>query len=315
MKNHQKIFVGTRTSKLALVQANIIIDALETKNPHLKGIFEIVGVVTSGDMDQSQSLADSGGKALFSKEIHQQLWDGRIHFAVHSLKDLEAYEISGIHVACVKGGEHVRDVLVGPKHMSLVISDLPKNAVVGTCSPRRTVQLLHQRPDLDVRPIRGNVETRLKKLEKGDFYAIILAEAGLRRLGLWTCDGEEIQGYTNLKASIIPVSHMLPAVGQGVIAVDCRTDDIETQNLLSTINDPVLLKKIKAERFMLQMLHGNCHTAVGCLSNFENDIFNMAACYAPKENEKLVFASCHGPADQPELVAEKVAKKLLKATS
>lgn len=312
MENCDKIYIGSRTSPLAMAQTQLVIDALESKNPAFSGRFEQVGILTSGDIYANESLANIGGKGLFSKEIHQQLLNGHIHFAVHSLKDLETQEEQGIQLACVIGGEEPHDVLITNMPHAPYIAELPSQAVVGTSSPRRAAQLLKIRPDLNIVPIRGNVETRLKKLYAEPFDAIVLAGAGLKRLGLWNQGDKYLKGKLPFQVDIIPFSQMLPAVGQGVLAVSCPTNNTETKNLLRTIHDSSLYTQVQSERALLRSIGGHCRTAIGCLSHIVDGVMHMEVCYAESDGKPLVCCGHKGPADEPERVGTELGKKILK---
>ncbi len=302
--------MGSRTSSLATVQTQLVIETLEAKNPELTGCFEHVGIMTSGDIHANESLATMGGKGLFAKEIHQQLLKGNIHFAVHSLKDLEAQEQEGIHLACVLGGETPYDVIITKAPHVPHICELPYGAVVGTSSPRRMAQLLRVRPDLDIVPIRGNVETRLKKLHAEPFHAIVLAAAGLKRLGLWHQEEKYLSGELPFPASIIPFSQMLPAIGQGVLAVDCRAGDTVIQNLLKTIHNPNLCIQVRAERALLRTLQGHCRTAIGSLSHVLEGRLYMEVCYGENDGNPLIYCGHEGPAHMPEKVGAELGRKI-----
>ncbi len=310
-QHFEKIYVGTRTSPLAMAQTQLVIEALTNKNPHLAGCFECVGILTSGDKNQNKSLSHMGGKALFSKEIHTQLLNEHIHFAVHSLKDLEANTHNGIRLSCVLGGEIPDDVLITQTCHTPHILELPPNAIVGTCSPRRSAQLLKLRPDLTISPLRGNVETRLRKLKDGLFHAIVLAGAGLKRLGLWEPGEENVRSPFSLPAAPIPFSQMLPAIGQGILAVDCCEHKEKIQKLLHSIHDGALYIRVQAERAFLETLQAHCHTAVGCISHVRDHVLYMKACYAQNENEPLRFYEHSGPLATPQIVGKQLGEKFL----
>jgi hydroxymethylbilane synthase len=219
--------------------------------------FEEQIVSTSGDRIQTRRLADLGGKGLFSKEIHEALLDQRIDFGVHSLKDLETQLPSGIVLGCVLRREDARDVLItgaacGPSDPADPWATLQKGAIVGTASLRRQAQLLHHRPDLNVRLIRGNVETRLALVTEGQFDATLLAMAGLRRLGLM-----------NRPLVALDPKVMVPAAGQGIIGITVRTDDTELRELLSPLDDEEARTAATAERALLAELDGSCRAPIG----------------------------------------------------
>lgn len=251
--------VGTRASPLALWQTRDFLDRVTRFCPVLRDAkaFEEHQLVTSGDRIQDRKLAEIGGKGLFAKEIHEALLDGRVDFAVHSLKDLETEMPSGIVLACTLKREDARDVLLpGPSLPPCDAADpfavLPQGAVIGTSSVRRQSQLLHRRPDLQVVMFRGNVQTRLRKLAEGAAAATLLALAGLRRLGL------EPAGSVAIDPEI-----MVPAAGQGIVGVTVRADDTELHELLAAIEDPEARAVSSAERALLAALDGSCRTPIG----------------------------------------------------
>lgn len=251
--------VGTRASPLALWQTRDFLDRVSRFCPVLRDAkaFEEWRIETSGDRIQDRRLAEIGGKGLFAKEIHEALLDGRVDFAVHSLKDLETEMPPGIVLACTLKREDARDVLLpGPALPAADPADpfasLPRGAVIGTSSVRRQSQLLHRRPDLSVVMFRGNVQTRLRKLADGEAAATLLALAGLRRLGL------EPAGSVPIDPEV-----MVPAAGQGIVGVTVRADDTELHELLSAIEDPEARAVSSAERALLAALDGSCRTPIG----------------------------------------------------
>jgi hydroxymethylbilane synthase len=249
------IRAGTRGSPLALVQAHTFLRLLATV-PGAGAAQEVI-IATTGDAVQDRSLADIGGKGLFAKEIHEALLDGRIDCAVHSLKDLETELPQGITLGCVLAREDARDVLIlrdsdSTRDPADPLAALPHGALVGTSSVRRQAQLLHARPDLRVASIRGNVQTRLRKLRDGECQATTLALAGLRRLGM------EIPG-----ATILDPETMLPAAAQGIVGITIRSQDSALRDLLGQIEDPMSRAVATAERALLAALDGSCRTPIG----------------------------------------------------
>lgn len=256
--------VGTRASPLALVQTRAFQHMLSTFCPVLKmplvgdrAVFEEHHIRTTGDAVQDRPLADIGGKGLFSKEIHEALADGRIDFAVHSLKDLETTLPPGIVLACTLKREDARDALMlGPGCGAIDPAEpfaaLPAGAVIGTSSVRRQAQLLHARPDLTIRLLRGNVQTRLNKVAAGDYTASLLAMAGLKRLGL------DYPGTV-----VLDPASMVPAACQGIVGVTVRESDVEIRELLAAIEDPIARAVSTAERALLAALDGSCRTPIG----------------------------------------------------
>jgi hydroxymethylbilane synthase len=252
--------IGTRGSALALYQAGFVRDRLRAAHAELaaEGAVELVPIRTTGDRVQNRLLAEIGGKGLFTKEIEEALLDGRIDIAVHSLKDMETYLASGLEIGCVLPRDDPRDVLVSRGGMSL--AELPNGARVGTASLRRTAQLLRARPDLAIAPIRGNVDTRLDKLAAGEVDALVLALCGLERLG-----------KADVASEILSTEQMLPAVGQGALAVECRADDADVRRLLAPLNDAASAACVAAERAMLAALDGSCRTPIGGLATISGE--------------------------------------------
>jgi hydroxymethylbilane synthase len=251
--------VGTRGSPLALVQTRACIAQLRDAHPALRDPDAVaeVHIRTTGDAVQDRRLADIGGKGLFSKELHEALLDRRIDCAVHSLKDLETALPPGVVLACTLAREDARDALIlGPACREPDAADpyaaLPRGGMIGTSSVRRQAQVLHARPDLSAGLLRGNVQTRLAKVHKGDFSASLLAYAGLRRLGL------AAEASVVLDADI-----MVPAAAQGIVGVTARTDDAATLDLLAAIADAASHIAATAERGLLAHLDGSCRTPIG----------------------------------------------------
>jgi len=247
--------IGTRGSPLALAQTALVAARLRAADAALAApdAIEVVTIRTSGDKVLDRPLADVGGKGLFSKEIEEALLAGRIDFAVHSVKDMETRLAAGTHLAAVLEREDPRDAFISRKAASLAA--LPKGGTVGSSSLRRQAQLLNRRPDLKIVAIRGNVETRLRKLDDGAVDAVLLALAGLRRLDL-----------ADRVTEILAAETMLPAVGQGAIGVACRADDDKTRTLLAALDHPPTAICVAAERAMLAALDGSCRTPIGGLA-------------------------------------------------
>lgn len=241
--------LGTRGSPLALIQARETRDRLARAHPALAATdaVEIVPITTTGDSVQNRLLSEIGGKGLFTKEIEEALFARDIHLAVHSMKDMPARLPDGLVMAALLPREDVRDAFLSPVAQS--IDELPKGAVVGSSSVRRGAQLKRLRPDIEVIPFRGNVETRLKKLDEGVAMATFLAAAGLKRLGL----ADKI-------TSLVPTDVMLPAVAQGCIGIETRADDAKTRELLAAINHEASAIAVDCERAFLAALDGSCRT-------------------------------------------------------
>ena len=252
--------IGTRASPLARAQTFEAIRLLSMAFPELAedGAIETVVLSTTGDQVQDRLLAELGGKGLFSKELDRAMIDGDIDVAVHSLKDLETTFPAGIVLAAVMEREDVRDVLISATGKTLKY--LPKGAVIGTASLRRRSQLMAMRPDFDCVLIRGNVQTRLKKLAAGDVDATLLALAGLNRLGM-----------ADKATEILPTDVLLPAVAQGAIGITCRQGDLPIQDYVAVLNHKQTGVCVAAERAMLKALDGSCRTPIGGLATLNDD--------------------------------------------
>jgi hydroxymethylbilane synthase len=253
--------LGTRGSPLALVQAHKVASALEVANRWPAGFIRIQAIKTTGDVVKDRPLADVGGKGLWTKELDRALLEGEVDFCVHSLKDVETVRPDNIRIAAVRPRGDMRERLIGAES----IDTLREGAVVGTSSPRRKAQLLSLRPDLRIVPIRGNVETRLKKVEQGEYDATLLSSAGLRRLGMPDV------------GAVIEVDVMLPAPTQAVIAVECRADDAMTQAILTICDDQTTHSLIISERDFTHALGGTCHSPVAALATIEEGQVRLRA--------------------------------------
>ncbi|WP_342567987.1 hydroxymethylbilane synthase [Psychrobacillus sp. FSL K6-4046] len=244
----RKIIVGSRRSKLALTQTKWFIQQMKDMGAPFE--FEIKEIVTKGDQILNVTLSKVGGKGLFVKEIEQALFDKEIDFAVHSMKDMPSVLPPGLVMGCTPKRIDERDAFISTGHVKLM--DLPKGAIVGTSSLRRSAQLLLLRPDIEIKWIRGNVDTRLQKLQDGEYDAIILAAAGLKRLG-WS--DEVVTEY-------ISVEDCVPAVGQGSLGVECREDDKELLNELQKLSDKETWDTVLAERTFLAAMDGGCQVPI-----------------------------------------------------
>ena len=258
MDSHLKL--GTRGSPLALAQARKVAAAIETAQRWPAGHIEIVPITTSGDRIQDRPLAEVGGKGLWTKELDRALLEGEVDFCVHSMKDVESERPRAIHIAAMRPRGDPRERLIGAES----IDALRKGAVVGTSSPRRAAQLRAIRPDLQIVPIRGNIETRIAKVNSGEVEATLLASAGLRRLGI------EI-------GSLIPDEVMLPAPAQAALGMECRTDDHMTQSVLSTVSDEITFAAVTAERAFTRGLGGTCRSPVAALALLFDGELHMRA--------------------------------------
>ena len=252
--------IGTRGSPLALTQANIVLNLLKEKHPTDPAIQNavLITVTTTGDRIRDRPLSEMGGKGLFSKELEQALQANEIDCVVHSLKDMETVQPNDLTLCAFLNREDSRDVFLSPKAPSL--NALPAGSIVGTCAPRRVAQILHHRPDLNCIPLRGNVDTRIRKLHDAEMDAIVLALAGLKRLGR-----QDEATY------VFSEQEILPAVGQGVLTLQCRKSDTRTKNYLIPLNHEGTERCVTAERALLLGLGGNCRTPIGGHAILQND--------------------------------------------
>jgi hydroxymethylbilane synthase len=267
----QGLRLGTRGSPLALAQARKVAAAIETAQRWPDGWVHIVEITTTGDKVQDKPLAEIGGKALWTKELDRALLDGEVDFCVHSMKDVDSFRPGDIHIAAVRPRGDVRDRIIGAPS----VDKLKQGARVGTSSPRRAAQLRRIRPDLEIVPIRGNVETRLRKVETGEVDATLLASAGLKRL--------EITAGT-----AIPTEVMLPAPGQAVIGMECRTNDTRTQSVLSTVSNAITYHCVMAERAFTRALGGSCHSPVAAFCAFEDGDLRMRAQLFSEDGSEMI---------------------------
>jgi len=294
MKSSLKI--GTRGSKLALWQANWVKSELEKAHPGI-GI-ELVIIKTKGDKIQDVPLAKVGGKGLFVKEIEEALLDGRIDLAVHSMKDMPGDIPPGLCIGPVPEREIPVDVLISGNGLKL--AELEKGAAIGTSSLRRAAQLLHLRPDIDIVPLRGNLDTRLRKLDEGRMDAIVLAAAGVRRLGL-----------EKRVAEYLDPACMLPAVAQGALCIEIRESDPQTDNIVSVLNHPETRAIVLGERAFLHRLEGSCQIPVAGYGTLENGQFSIQGLVANLDGTVVLRERLAGRADRTRELGIELADKLL----
>ena len=293
-----KLVVGTRGSNLALVQTNWVVDQLKKENPGVE--FEVKIIKTKGDLIKDLPLDKIGDKGLFVKEIEKSLLDGEIDMAVHSMKDMPSYLPEGLKFAHSPKREDPRDALIF-KEGYKSLDDLPQGARIGTGSKRRKYQLLKHRPDLEIVPIRGNIETRIKKIETEKLDGVVLAASGLRRAGL----DDKIDYY-------IPTDIMLHAPAQGILALETREDDKETEKIIDSIKDDITKIQIDAERGFLIGVNGSCHIPMGAYCEIEGEKITLTGLYGDGEGKKIVVQSQVGTlADAPKIGYE-LAKSVLK---
>lgn len=293
-----KLTIGTRQSLLALWQSNHIAALLRKEYPKCEVVLK--KIVTKGDRILDVPLAQIGGKGLFTKEIEEDLLDGTIDLAVHSLKDMPTVLPEGLCLTAITERANVGDAFVSNKYGSF--EELPLGAVVGTSSLRRKAQLLAKRPDLEIRDLRGNVDTRLRKLDEGLYDAIILAAAGLERLG----HGDRI-------SSLIPADVCLPAVGQGALAIEARTEDKEVRDMLSFLNDLHTKQATDAERAFLGLLEGGCQVPIGVHANVEGENIRIEAIIAALDGSTILRDTINGKADDAVSLGQQLGKKMLAA--
>ena len=287
----RKIVMGTRGSVLAVAQAETVKKMLVEKIPGL--IIEIKKIVTSGDKDQTTNWGgDSSLKSMFVKEIEKELLDGTIDFAVHSMKDMPQVSPEGLINACFPVREDNRDVLVSRNNMSF--SEMPDGSVIGTSSLRRKSAVLELYPGMEIKPIRGNIHTRLNKLDSGEYDGIILAAAGLIRTGL----ENRISGY-------IDPEKMPPAPAQGILCVQCRENDDEIQDILKEIDNKETRIVCEAEREFSRIFDGGCHTPMGCFAVIKGDRIFLKGMFC--SNGKMYFGEAYGSIEKPKEAAEKLA--------
>ena len=293
--------IGTRGSPLALAQTNHVVELLKEANPQLKerGAVETIIIKTTGDRVQDVLLAQLGGKGLFTKELDEAMLDRRIDIAIHSMKDVPTFLPVGITLHAILPREDVRDAFISRSAKS--ISELRRGARVGTASTRRKAQVLKLRPDLEVVPLRGNVDTRLKKLADGEVEATFLAFAGLKRL---MRDSEV--------TSLVDPSDMLPAVGQGALAATCRDEDKRAQVYLSALTHWPTAVSVSAERAMLAGLDGSCQTPIAGLAETDGaGTLRIRGLIARPDGTETAEAECQGPEAEADDLGRKLAEELL----
>ncbi len=295
------LIIGSRGSKLALWQAQWVKAKLNEFWPQTEVSIETVK--TTGDVMSQAPLAVIGGKGVFTKEIDEALVAGRIDLAVHSLKDLPTKLPDGLSLSAISEREDPSDALVIRRDLAVPspsIATLPPNAIVGTSSLRRLAQLKHLRPCLQVKELRGNVDTRLRKLDAGEYDVIILASAGLRRLGL-----------ENRISARIPPELMLPAVGQGALGVEARADDHETRSMLAPMDHAPTRAACEAERALLRALGGGCHLPIAAYAVVANEHLKLSGLVASPAGDSIVRDSLEGRAVEAEELGGALAARLL----
>ena len=293
-----KIVVGSRGSNLALTQTNWVISELKKHHPNIE--FEVKIIKTKGDLIQNVSLDKIGDKGLFVKEIEQQLIDKKIDIAVHSMKDMPSSLPEGLKFAGIPKREDIRDVLILKEGYSS-LEDLPNGAKIGSGSKRRKYQLLKHRPDLDIVPIRGNIETRMRKIEDENLCGVILAAAGLIRAGL----KDKISCY-------LDVDKIIPAPAQGALGIEIRQEDPEVEKILDCLTDKVSEIQVSAERGFLDGINGSCHIPIGAHCEVNGENINLTGLYGDEEGKKLITKIISGKASEAREVGIELAKLISK---
>ncbi len=293
----QEIVVGTRESKLAMWQAGWVVELLKGVHPEYS--YRIEGIRTTGDNILDVALAKIGDKGLFTKELEHALLRGEIDMAVHSMKDLPTELPGGLAIGAICQRAHPGDVLISRE--GKMLGELPEGALVGTSSLRRCAQLLHYRRDLKMTDLRGNINTRLRKLEEGHFDATVLAFAGVHRMG-----------WDDRITQLIPFEICLPAVGQGAIGVEVRADDEKVRNLVNKIDHLESRQAITAERAMLKKLEGGCQIPIGALGTLKNGRLNIEGVVASLDGKELVRSSLVGDAGDAAGTGLRLAEMLIR---
>ncbi|GGD03357.1 hydroxymethylbilane synthase [Pontibacillus salipaludis] len=290
----RKIVIGSRKSQLALTQTDWVIEKLKEIAPQNE--YEVKKIVTKGDQILDVTLSKVGGKGLFVKEIEQAMYDKEIDMAVHSMKDMPAETPEGLTIGCIPIREDHRDAYIANDNVAF--RDLPEGAIVGTSSLRRAAQVLAARPDLNIKSIRGNIDTRLRKLKEEDFDAIVLATAGLKRMG-WSDD--VITEYLEPEVCV-------PAVGQGALAIECREDDQEIRDLMNALNHAYTHRTVMAERTFLDLLNGGCQVPIGGYAYLEGDDIILTAMVGTPDGKTILKEEVRG--QDPYEVGREAADKI-----
>lgn len=288
------LVLGSRGSRLALRQAEWVRERIEAAGRPVR----IEVIRTSGDRYGDRPLASMGGEGVFVKEIEEVLRSGGVDLAVHSMKDLPTAQPEGLSLVCVPLREDPRDLLVTPDGTSL--AELQAGASVGTGSPRRACQIRALRPDLAIRDLRGNLDTRLAKLERGDYDAIVLASAGVRRLGV------------AVEGTILDLDQMLPAVGQGALAIESRAGDGEVHAATAHCHHPPTAAAVAAERAFLRGVGGGCHAPIAALAEVTGDRMTLRGLVGDLQGVRILRDRVEGPMTEPEIIGARLADRLLR---
>jgi hydroxymethylbilane synthase len=291
----QKLVIASRESVLAMWQAKHIQSRLQQLYPHIE--VSILGMTTQGDQILDKTLSKIGGKGLFVKELEQALLEGRAHLAVHSIKDVPMVLPEGFALAAITEREDPSDAFVSNHYQSL--AEMPAGAVVGTSSLRREAQVRARYPQLEVKPLRGNVQTRLRKLDEGQYDAIILATSGLKRLEL----------EARIRAVLVP-QESLPAAGQGALGIETLADAIEVQALLAPLNDAQTAACVTAERALARALNGSCQVPLAAYATEEEGVITLNGLVAHPDGSVMLTAQAQAPVAYADSLGRAVAKKL-----
>ncbi|PVX25450.1 MAG: hydroxymethylbilane synthase [Candidatus Bathyarchaeum sp.] len=289
--------VGTRGSKLSLTQTNNVIATLKSLHPELT--FNVKVIKTLGDKEQTLSLFSLDRKGIFEKEIDLAIEKGEVDFAVHSLKDVPILEHSKTTIAAIPKRNSPHDTLISKDNVSFV--ELPKGAIIGTSSLRRMAQAKHLRPDLEAKPIRGNVDTRIRKIKTGEYDAIIVAEAGLKRLNL---ENQITQRFS--------LEQFAPSAGQGALAIATKNDNKTVIKILQSINHPPSQAEVTAERNLVLALEGGCRVPIGAIGRADGEHLSFYGCVFSLDGQRKIFSSATGKLDEAQNLGKKVAQSLLK---
>jgi len=288
--------IATRKSKLALWQANFVKNAIEKKYPECK--VSLIEIVTEGDRQQSIPLTHIGGKSVFVKALQQALLNNEADIAVHSMKDMSVYQAQGLMIAAVLERADPRDAFLSEKYSDIAV--LPEGAIVGTASPRRSCLLKSIRPDLEIKLLRGNVDTRLAKLARGEYDAIVLAAAGLDRLSL----SSHIRSH-------LSEEFFTPAIAQGAIAIECRSEDNFSHDSLRFLNDEKTYACVSAERAVNEIIGGDCHTAIGAYAKIIDNHLTLNAMIGSENGKTILRASVESNVGDAKIVGAQAAHILL----
>jgi hydroxymethylbilane synthase len=288
--------VGTRGSKLSLIQTNNVLESLKSLHPELE--FKVKVIKTLGDKEQGMSLFRLDRKGIFEKEIDVAIEKGEVDFAVHSLKDVPILEHSETTIAAIPERSSPNDVLISKDNMPF--AELPEGAVIGTSSLRRMAQLKHLRPDLEAKPIRGNVDTRIKKIKRGEFDAIIVAEAGLKRMKL-----------ENQMTERFSLEQFAPSAGQGALGIAAKNGNTQVTKILESINHPPSQAEVTAERSLVLALEGGCRVPICAIGRADGENLSFYGCVFSLDGKKKIFSSANGKLSEAQMLGKRVAQSLL----